>query len=281
MLVVIPASLLVIVLSVGVLAGLAWLTLPIRPAGATIGGATQVPSSRATLVDVRACSVDDFDSNNDRCGTNRAGKTFQTNQVACSATVQAPSGTPPPVAFTLLYGGKPVMAGSAQLRRHGSVYAAYSGFSLGDVTLPGGRWGCRFSVPKQQQDIGFQINGPNGPLLYNYACSASDVSSPSGIVLCRTDQNVVKAPQSIACTAVVTGALHRQVKLDVAFDGAGSTPAATRSSYGTADSELFGASVRLGPSDFGAPSVTMPPGAYTCTWSLDGQQIGQKQFQVQ
>jgi hypothetical protein len=280
--VVVLVSLVLIALSAAVMVGMAYLTLPLAagevPDGQGGRGAAQ-PGGEAVLRDVRACSVDDFDSNNDRCSTNRAGKTFQTSQIACSATIATPDQAPR-VTFTLLYKGNPVQNSDAQVKRHGGTYAAFSGFSIGDMSLPGGQWACRFTIPKQQHDAEFRIDGPTGPLLYASACDTGQVTSPNGVLLCRSDNTVIKGPDSIACTAIVAGALKHQVKLDITFTPAGGQPV-TRSFYGTANSELFGASGRIDPSSVNATTSTMPVGSYTCTWSLDGQQIGQRSFQVQ
>lgn len=271
-------SVIAIIVSLVVLAGLATLTIPGRPLDAPPGQPTPAAAVPTSLGDVRACAGSDFDSNNGRCGRNRANTSFQAKQIACSANVT--SAESPAVRLTLLYNGKMVTRTDAQTQRHGTSFAAYAGFSLGDVNLPGGRWTCQFDIGQHEKSAPFQLNGPTGQLLYTSACDINNLTSPSGVLLCTQDQAQISNSSGVACTAVVAGALDRQVKLDMVFDGASGQPV-TRSFYGTADTQLFGAAGRVGPTDVNASGSTMPAGSYTCTWSVDGQQVGQKKFQVQ
>jgi hypothetical protein len=276
---VIPLSVVLIAISGAVLLSMALITLPALAGPAPRPGVAPPGQSTASIGDVRACSGNDFNTGDERCSRNRANQSFQTKQLACSATVSTPAAQAPDVQFTLLYDGKAVTKSSAQTKRVGSSYSAYYGFALGDVTLPGGTWGCEFALASQRKDVNFRIDGPTGSLLYASACDANDTASPNGALLCSKDQSSISGPDGIACTAIVAGALNRQIKLDVVY-GAGSGQPYTHTFSGTADSQLFPASGQVGPSDVGGTGSSMPSGSYTCTWSVDGHQVGQKAFKV-
>lgn len=283
-LLVVPLCVVVIAVCVAVMLGLAVVSAGAQGTAGTGAPPTSQPSGSgsATLSDVRACAWDDFDTGAGHCRRNRAGTSFQAAQIACSAAV-ATTGGEPAVRFSLMYDGKEVAETNAQLQSNDSKgYSAYAGFGLGgDVKLPGGQWGCQFQVSQQRKSASFRLDGPTGQLLYSSACSGDDVASANGLILCTRDETQISSPSSVACTAVVANAQGKQVRLDVSYQASGGGQPASRSFNGTADSALFGASGQVRPQDLGISGSTMSAGSYTCTWSVDGAQVGQKKFTVQ
>ncbi|MGH7883155.1 MAG: hypothetical protein ACREN8_09670 [Candidatus Dormibacteraceae bacterium] len=225
---------------------------------------------------LQVCSSTDFNQTSGVCGTNRRGQTFQATHLVCSTELTAAS---PTVSSALLYQGQEVASGPLQPNSGNSGRAFSFGYNLGERPLPGGDWSCRFGLGSVTQEIKFQLQGPTGTLLYPAACSNLQEEPTSGAPLCRQSMEQINSPSELVCSDVIFGSKGKEVAIELSYTG-GSAPHFARTSAGVATTPLFPNVGAFAPADVGQPTPTMPPGSYSCRWTIDGQSAGSKDFSV-
>lgn len=252
-------------------------------AGAVVGLLGIVGAFRAGVAgqnapgprNLQVCSLSSVDQNSGICRANQARTPFQTDVVFCSADLVGTAGQT--VTGALAYRGQTIRSDSAQLKT-GPTSVSFAFAIAPNKLLPGGAWSCRFSLAGQTQSVSFTMRGPTSNFLYQAACDATQVVSPSGIAMCGQDQGVITQSNAIACTALLVGDQGKDAQLDVVYSG-GQVAAFTKTYPLTPNNELFPASKQVPASELGN-SGSIPAGSYACRWSVDGQQVGEKDFQV-
>jgi hypothetical protein len=242
--------------------------------------AQQQVGSSSGFSNLQVCTAADFNQSTGTCRANAAGGgALQTNQFVCTATLAA-SGQAQQPSFNLSYAGHDLGSATPNGKQNqDGSFAVFAGYSLSSIhELPGGRWTCKFTFAGSSKSLSFRTSGPGGPLLYQSACISTGIDSSTA--LCGQDQSTLTSPSSISCTAVVVGAEQKQVKLDFVYQGGGPVQGFSRTANPQPDREFYAASITLQPQDVALSTTTMPPGKYTCLWSIDGRQVGEKDFQV-
>lgn len=261
------ASALILALCLGTLA-VAAVVLPSR----IVGRAQESGTGPGNL---QACSLDNFDQDRNVCRSNQATQGLHGQALMCSATLRGSVGDRSTARITYR---KHVVA-SDHLDMQEAVSPVRYGYTLGPNDLPGGPWACEFSVHGQTQRLAIQVKGPTSSFLYPMACDAQQGVQIGSSTTCTQNQATVQKPPAILCSALVTDAQNKDVRVDVLSQG-GSGPPVAQSAKKPQD-EFYLASVGLDATQLGAGATAVPPGAYVCRWSVNQKTVGQAAFQVQ
>lgn len=261
------ASTLILVLCVGAFAAAA-VVLPSR----ILGRAQETGAGPRNL---QACSLENFDQDRNVCRSNQATQGVHGQALMCSATLRGKVGDRSTARITYR---KHVVA-SDHLDMREAVAPVRYGYTLGPNDLPGGQWACEFSVHGQTQRLAIQVNGPTSSFLYPMACDAQQAVQIGGSATCTENQTTVQKPPAILCSALITDAQNKDVRVEVVPQG-GSGQAVAQSSKKPQD-EFYLAAVGLDATQLAQGATAILPGSYLCRWSVNQKAVGQAAFQVQ
>src|SRR5437763_10688797 len=111
------------------------------------------------------------------------------------------------------------------------------------------------------------------------ACDAQQAVQIGGSATCTEKQTTVQKPPAILCSALITDAENKDVRVEVVPQG-GSGQAVAQSSKKPQD-EFYLAAVSLDATQLAQGATAILPGSYLCRWSVNQKAVGQAAFQVQ
>lgn len=177
-------------------------------AGRASGDASQaVPQNR--LVEFRVCSETAFAAN--RCVRDERRTAIVSNTLACSVTARVRT----PARFTsrFVYDGEVVRSDTVRLRR--GTYRRFTGGYLPTTPMPGGRYGCTFTLGSKRVSATFQSGGPVGSILAPVVCLTQNTDEPRETP-CNADESATPLgpTNSLTCSAVFPGQRGNRVGIE-------------------------------------------------------------------
>jgi hypothetical protein len=221
-----------------------------------------------------ACSANNYDPVNQICNRDDSRHPFSTDYFICSAQVN--NALQKNRKEQISYDSHEVLSHTVPIQENVSTKSV--GYSLGSgKSLPGGVWKCSLSIDSVVKTISVIIDGPSGEILYASVCSSNDVQR-IGPILCEKDEPSIVQPTSVACTAMLRNLTDKAVEIRLSLYGS-EQKSRVITSAGVANTTLYNGFIVADSLDFVHADV-MTPGNYSCTWSVSGQVVARKDFQV-
>jgi hypothetical protein len=134
--------------------------------------------------------------------------------------------------------------------------------------LPGGDWGCDFSVGPVRLAAAFRSGGPTGPVVDLAVCPATKAIHLGTLLICPSNESAsIPSTESVVCNGVFVGQLGKMGSIDLLAGGA---EAVAGGSY------RVRAPIWIAYQRFSA----QPVGDYSCGFSVDGTRLAEKPFRV-
>jgi hypothetical protein len=238
-------------------------------AGVVFPGAA-FPSGRdggvapGTLSNLRVCPYEGFSRSQGRCTKDFRGRTLKSNRFVCSVDVSLRQ--PARLHDRMTYGGQ-IQYASTRLLSPGVTRWWISTDIFLSHPLPGGAWGCAFSVGARRLAAVFESGGPSGPVVDLTVCSAKTAIDS----VCPSDQSEsISSTDSVVCNAVFVGQRGKLASIDLLSGGA---------ELFTSQGYVVGAPVWIAYQEFISPSGS-GVGDYACGFSVNGTRLAEKPFKV-
>jgi len=134
--------------------------------------------------------------------------------------------------------------------------------------LPGGNWGCDFSIGPVRLAAAFRSGSPTGPAVDLAACPATEALRAAGLLICPSDRSPsIQSGDSILCNGVYVGQRGKIESIDLLSGGA---EVVATQGY-RIDSPVW-----IGYQLFTGRSA----GSYSCGYTTGGTRLAEKSFQV-
>lgn len=239
--------------------------------------AERVPTrvaGKAKLSELRVCTSTAFSRSQSRCTKDERMIALLTNRITCSVKV--------------------VIVGRATIRGH-ITYNRHVAYELKPIPLrdekthvwmnenikinqplPGGSWGCVFTLASARAAVSFTSGGPTGPIVDTAVCGPTNTATfgVSGFRFCLSDQSgaPLAATNPVYCSAVYPDDTGHSATIDITFQGRSLATPVNFSLDGT---------LLLGYAYYQVPGgQNLQPGDYSCRFSLDGTLVTEKPFQI-
>lgn len=234
------------------------------------GGALAAPVSLDAdrLQDVRVCGGSALDRTAGECTHDQSASPILDSSFYCSAQARGNPGEQFSGRFFYRGVAFPLFGTSVSDKRRG----LYIYLTAGPNPMPGGNWACELRVGPEHVRKTFRSAGPSGPILYGAVCSSSHSVQAGAARVCRRDESASafggNAP--VLCSAVFAGGKGKQGGFEFLHEG--------KSVGLSEDFELpypvTAAGFRL------SPEPRLPPGRWTCRWTLAGRVVASKPFRI-
>jgi hypothetical protein len=244
-------------------------------AASTSGSVSAQPPGRFS--NLRVCTYPAFSLAERRCTRDQRTEVLVSGKFACSVLLRVIG--PRRLHARLTLDGRPVYAYTTRRKLEKGAWAPWISENLGPVPLPGGRWGCDFSLGAARAHASFRSGGPGGAIIGAAVCDARDslFYAHHRIRTCRLDESgrPVRATDRILCSAVFVKQVGRQGGAQLlAGDKDAAKPDIER--IPSLLSIFWNAFAPASP----AADGTFPAGDYVCRFSVDGVTIVDKPFRI-
>jgi hypothetical protein len=223
-------------------------------------------ASPATLDKLRVCTYESFSRSQARCSKDRRADVLRSNRFACSADVLLRR--PARVHARMTYRGQLQYAYTTRLLAPGPSHWWIATNIKMNQPLPGGTWGCDFSVGRTRLAAAFRSGGPTGPVVDLAVCPVTEALQTGPLLICSSDRSAsIRSNDPIICNGVYVGQRGKTDRIDLLSGQA--MLAAGRAGY-------VDAPVWIAYQQFSA----QPAGDYSCGFSVDGTRLAEKPFRV-
>lgn len=217
-----------------------------------------VPGTDSDLI--KLCSAGQADTSAQQCRSAESSVTGST--IYCSADL--PASATGNVRATLYRNGNEVYSSSTN--RPAGSGSLMLNFSVGDLKLPGGAYGCTFSAGSETWRGATTVNGPTGVGSQGMACDGTSMRQTGAAKYCTSNNATLNDPSSIGCSAVVTDTRGKKV------EGRFNSPRGSRTVLLSANYQMGMAVVNL-VAPKSALGGSFPSGSYSCDFLIDGQPV--------
>ena len=136
--------------------------------------------------------------------------------------------------------------------------------------LPGGTYRCEFTLGQKRAQATFRSGGPQGDIVTAVVCSDTNVFTYDGFPVCKSDQSgtAIQSPNAVICEAIYPKAMGHVGRLTL-----------LRGSE-VIDDRRFPIEDPMVQHYHRFAASSIPPGLYTCRFSLDDNVIVDRQFGI-
>jgi hypothetical protein len=218
------------------------------------------------LSDLRVCGGEAYDDEDEECSEDQRMRPLKSSTVYCSGKVGAAEGER--IRGRLLYEGEPLPSQVVRLPEDATTFSL--DFFVGRGAIPGGRWACELSLGSETLKASFASVGPTGPVVNLAACRTADVEAERPV--CPEDEGGVQPGpnDSVTCSATVVGAKGAVVDVDFLYEG--------RETGISVQQEIPSPVIPVFARFEGEQGL--PEGDYACSFSLAGEEVGEKHFTI-